>query len=115
MLHRLAVLRRQIQGIRRSPKVADETMFAAHDDDGAGHAAHHLHQETERRGRAWHVFSAVYGIIRIPFSIIPCFSHHHGNGDYVADGMWVAGGTVSSSEMEHHLMVTESMRYVILL
>ncbi|GAB4859364.1 hypothetical protein Ancab_010828 [Ancistrocladus abbreviatus] len=119
MLPRLTVLRRQIGGIRKSRKVADEAMFGAGQDGAVLALPHnHHHHETDRRGHEGHgwitVFSVIYRIVRAPFSVLSCFGYHHGNGSYGADGIWVTGGTVRSSEMEL-LMVSDSMRYAILL
>ncbi|GAB4825261.1 hypothetical protein Ancab_008133 [Ancistrocladus abbreviatus] len=119
MLPRLALLRRQTGGTRKSPKVADEAMFGAHQGGPNLALPHdHHHHESERRGHGGHVwinvFSDIYSIIQVPFSVLSCFSYQHGNENYGADGMWVTGGVVRSSEVEH-LMVSDSMRYAILL
>ncbi|KAJ9686660.1 hypothetical protein PVL29_015504 [Vitis rotundifolia] len=107
MWHMLAAMRRNFQNIRKSPKVADENMF------GGGNQAELpiFGRDMERRARGWDGFSAVYSIVRVPLSLLSCFSHPHVNG---ADGVWVSGDFAHISEM-NHLMVSDSMRYAILM
>lgn len=88
---------------RKSPKVADEMMFQGRE------RADEINRG--RHGPAWIVFATIYSIIRIPVSVLSCFYQQHGNG---ADGIWVTGETVRNSEIDH-LMVSDSMRYAILM
>ncbi|KAE8075562.1 hypothetical protein FH972_014266 [Carpinus fangiana] len=101
MWHMLAVVTRNLQNMKKSPRVADESMFGA-----GGNGA-----EMERRRHGWHGFSFLYTVLRAPISILSCFSHPHVNG---ADGVWVSGEFAQLSEM-NHLMVSDSMRYAILM
>ncbi|KAK3184475.1 hypothetical protein Dsin_031761 [Dipteronia sinensis] len=121
MFRMLAVMRRNLQNVRKSPKVADENMML-----GAGGAGgnviinnngaevpilvHEIH--TRARGGRWNAFSVIYSVVRAPLSIISCFSQPHVNG---ADGVWVSGGEFAQISEMNHLMVSDSMRYAILM
>jgi hypothetical protein len=104
----LAAVGRNLQNIKKSPRVADENMF------GAGNGAElpiYARDNMERRQRGWNGFSFIYNVVRAPISILSCFSNPHVNG---ADGLWVSGEFAQISEM-NHLMVSDSMRYAILM
>ncbi|KAJ0111487.1 hypothetical protein Patl1_01882 [Pistacia atlantica] len=91
MWRMLVVMRRNLQNIRKSPRVADENMFNIN-----GTELPILVHDT---------------LVRAPLSIVSCFSQPHVNG---ADGVWVSGEFAQISEM-NHLMVSDSMRYAILM
>ncbi|KAJ4730162.1 Zinc finger and BTB domain-containing protein [Melia azedarach] len=115
MLRMLSVMR------RKSPRVADENMLSAvngaHPHQNIPIFVHDLNNRRRRRrrgsssGPGWNAFSLIYGVVRVPLSIISCFSQPHVNG---ADGVWVSGEFAQISEM-NHLMVSDSMRYAILM
>ncbi|KAL2938703.1 hypothetical protein RDABS01_022152 [Bienertia sinuspersici] len=64
------------------------------------------HQSTTTK--AWQGLTLIF---RIPFSILSCFSHQHGNA---ADAIWVTGEMLRTSDVDH-LMISDSMRYAILM
>ncbi|CAF1857550.1 unnamed protein product [Brassica napus] len=99
MTQMLSILRRNLQNLRKSPRVADETEMAS-TTQGAGVVAHN-----ERRDRA----NAV--MMRFPFSIISCFAVPRVSG---TDGLWMSGDYASVSEV-NHLMASDGMRYAILM
>ncbi|XP_043692692.1 uncharacterized protein LOC122643114 [Telopea speciosissima] len=114
MWHLLTTMKRNLWNMRKSGRVADENiagaelpMFVGGDDDVVVAA-------DGRRRHGWNNngFSILYAIVRAPLSLISCISHPHVSG---ADGVWVSGDfTARISEM-NHLMVTDSMRYAILM
>ncbi|XP_021735212.1 uncharacterized protein LOC110701915 [Chenopodium quinoa] len=115
MLRTLSALRQQIATKRKSPKVADETMFSNTNMDASGMPiyAHDINRTTRRQHQAWNNgLSVISTIVRIPFSILSCFSQHHGNP---SDAMWVTGEMVRTSSEIDHLMISDSMRYAILM
>ncbi|KAL0898730.1 hypothetical protein Bca101_082691 [Brassica carinata] len=99
MRQMLSILRRNLQNLRKSPRVADETEMAS-TTQGAGVVA-----RNERRYET----NAV--MMRFPFSIISCFSVPRVSG---TDGLWMSGDYASVSEV-NHLMVSDGMRYAILM
>ncbi|CAB4274070.1 unnamed protein product [Prunus armeniaca] len=114
----LATMRQNLQNIRKSPRVADESMvigggnlaelpiFAGH-----GHE-HQMDRRSSSRVRWIKGFSVLYSVVLVPFSALSCFSqpdHVHG-----ADGVWASGEFAQITEM-NHLMVSDSMRYAILM
>ncbi|OMO75826.1 hypothetical protein COLO4_25851 [Corchorus olitorius] len=65
-----------------------------------------------RGGRgSWNGVSVICSVVRAPLSLLSCFSQPHANG---ADGVWVSTEFAQISEM-NHLMVSDSMRYAILM
>ncbi|XP_061970130.1 uncharacterized protein LOC133692962 [Populus nigra] len=106
MWHKLARLRRNVQNIRKSPRVADESMFG-----GMNGAEFPILVRDMNREQRWNSLSALFRIVLAPFSILSCSSQPHVNG---ADGLWVTGEFAQLSEM-NHLMVNDSMRYAILM
>ncbi|KAJ6403989.1 hypothetical protein OIU85_020211 [Salix viminalis] len=109
MWQKLARLRRNVQNIRKSPRVADESMFG-----GMNGAEFPILVPDLNRARRWNGLSAaLFRVVLAPFSILSCSSqpHHHVNG---ADGLWVTGQFAQLSEM-NQLMVNDSMRYAILM
>ncbi|KNA12629.1 hypothetical protein SOVF_124300 [Spinacia oleracea] len=115
MLRTLSALRQHIITKRKSPKVADETMFSNMNADGAGMPLPVYANDMNRTARPHHTrngLAVISTIVRIPFSILSCFSQHHGNA---ADAMWVTGETFRTSSEIDHLMISDSMRYAILM
>ncbi|XP_057954827.1 uncharacterized protein LOC131148886 [Malania oleifera] len=102
MRGRLGALRRNLQNMRKSSRVADESMFGRElpifgYDDGGG----------RRR------FAFISDLVRAPLWLLSCFcSQPHGSGG--ADGAWASGEFARISEV-NHLMVSDSMRYAILM
>ncbi|KAK9285817.1 hypothetical protein L1049_025236 [Liquidambar formosana] len=103
----LAAMRRNLENIRKSPRVADENMFR----DGNGAELPIFARNMDRRQRGWNGFSVIYCLVRAPLSLLSCLSHPHVNA---ADGVWVSSEYAQISEM-NHLMVNDSMRYAILM
>ncbi|GMI69138.1 hypothetical protein like AT5G35732 [Hibiscus trionum] len=93
----LAVLRRNLQNIKKSHRVADENMVVA---DGG------------RPNGSWNGLSVICSVVRAPFSLVSCFSQPHVNG---ADGVWVSSHEFAQISEMNHLMVSDSMRYAILM
>ncbi|KAF5814602.1 hypothetical protein HanRHA438_Chr03g0124861 [Helianthus annuus] len=97
----LAVMRRNT---KRSTKVADENMFREGNGVEFPVIAHHTRQ-------GYTGLSIVYSILRAPLSLLSCLSSHPHSS---ADGAWVSGDLARMSEV-NHLMVSDSMRYAILM
>ncbi|PIA38345.1 hypothetical protein AQUCO_02800198v1 [Aquilegia coerulea] len=93
----LAAMKRNLGNMKKTSRVADENMFG--DGDGA----------VARRG--WNVVSVVESIVQGPLSLFTCVTQPHVNG---ADGMWASGEFGRMSDI-NHLMVTDGMRYAILM
>lgn len=87
--------------------MADESMFGEVNRAELPIFAHNL--DRARQGR--NGLSFIYSIVRAPLSLLSCLSHPHING---ADGVWVSGELARVSEI-NHLMVSDSMRYAILM
>ncbi|GKD61591.1 hypothetical protein Tco_1299100 [Tanacetum coccineum] len=105
ILRRILVTMRP--NMRKSPKVADESMFG----EGNGPEFPNMAQHT-RQGFSSGL-SIIYTIIRAPFSLLSCLSSpHHISG--AADGVWVSGEFSRMSNV-NHLVVSDSMRYAILM
>lgn len=94
---------------RKSPRVADETML-----NGAHPLPMFVHgmNRRSRRDALNLAFSIIYTVVRVPVEVFSCFSQPHVNG--AADGSWVSGEFTQISEM-NHLMVSDSLRYAILM
>ncbi|KAL7250130.1 hypothetical protein ACSBR1_012182 [Camellia fascicularis] len=107
MRRMLELMKRNLQNIRKSPRVADETMFG----DGNGAELPMFGRGMDRRRSGWSVFSVICSAVQAPLSLFSCLSHPHING---ADGVWVSSELARISEM-NHLMVNDSMRYAILM
>ncbi|KAF7140850.1 hypothetical protein RHSIM_Rhsim06G0172300 [Rhododendron simsii] len=109
MRRMLAVMRRNLQNMRKSPRVADESMFG----DGNGGAELPIFVgRMDRRRAGWNGFSILHGIIRAPLSLLSCLSHPDTINS--ADGAWASGELALISEM-NQLMVNDSLRYAILM
>lgn len=105
----LAVMRRNLQNMRKSPRIADESMFA--DGNGAAELPIFVHRTDRRRAR-WNAFSILHEVIRAPLSLLSCLSYPNTiNG---ADGAWASSELALISEM-NQLVVNDSLRYAILM
>ncbi|KAI3440934.1 uncharacterized protein J3R85_002967 [Psidium guajava] len=96
---------------RKSSRVADEAMLGGRDRADLPIFAW---EPDGRSARGWRGLPVLfYGVFRATVSIISCFSPPHVNG---ADGAWVPGHEFGhqASEM-NHLVVSDSMRYAILM
>ncbi|XP_071733535.1 uncharacterized protein [Rutidosis leptorrhynchoides] len=101
----LEVMRQNIRNVTKSTKVADENMFGEENGVELPAIAH-------RTRHGYNGFSIIYSILRVPLSILSCFtSHTH----QTADGVWVSGEFTRISEVNHHIMVSDSIRYAILM
>ncbi|XP_009781627.1 uncharacterized protein [Nicotiana sylvestris] len=98
----LVTMRKNLQNMGKSPRVGDENMINIRVDQTAG-------GRSSRQN--WHGFSIIYGILRAPIYLFSCLNHPRING---TDGVWVSGDFSQVSEM-NHLMVSDSMRYAILM
>ncbi|KAL6999947.1 hypothetical protein U1Q18_001101 [Sarracenia purpurea var. burkii] len=110
----LAVMRRNLQNMMKSPRVADESMFG--DGNVVNGAPELAIGEDGRRRAGRNGFSIICSVVRAPISLLSWLSHHHHhhhrfNG---ADGAWSSSELARISDM-NHLMVNDSMRYAILL
>ncbi|CAL5403371.1 unnamed protein product [Camellia sinensis] len=105
MWHTLAAaMRRSLQNMKKSPRVADENMF------GDGNRTE-LPIFAGRSG--WNGFSVILSVVGAPFSLFSCLSQPRING---GDGVWVSGTHELARMSEiNHLMVNDSMRYAILM
>ncbi|PSS16101.1 Zinc finger and BTB domain-containing protein [Actinidia chinensis var. chinensis] len=105
MRRMLAVMRRNLQNMRKSPRVADETMFG--DPNGA------INEELPIfvRRSGWNGFSVIQSVVRAPLALLSCVSQPHIAG---GDGAWASSELARISEM-NHLMVNDSLRYAILM
>ncbi|RYR45731.1 hypothetical protein Ahy_A07g031531 isoform A [Arachis hypogaea] len=92
----LAAVARNLQSTKKSSKVADESMFEGANGGRRGHGG----------------FSIIHSILQAPISILSCVSHPRVNG---SDGIWVTTGEFSQISEMNHLMVSDSMRYAILM
>ncbi|XWS31045.1 hypothetical protein CRYUN_Cryun23aG0043200 [Craigia yunnanensis] len=111
MWRMLVVLRRNLQNIKKSPRVADENMFGGGGNNNNNNGAE-IPIFIDRRSRgSWNGLSVICSVVRAPLSLLSCFSQPHVNG---ADGVWVSSEFTQISEM-NHLMVSDSMRYAILM
>lgn len=92
---------------RKSPRVADENMFG---DNGNGAAIPILAQNRTRQ--RWCGLTVICSIVRAPLLLLSCLSHPHINN---ADGVLVMSGELAHISDMNHLMVSDSMRYAILM
>ncbi|EOX93411.1 hypothetical protein QUC31_004122 [Theobroma cacao] len=110
MWRMLVVLRRNLQNIKKSPRVADENMVGGVNTNNNNGAEMPIFIDRRPRG-SWNGLSVICSVVRAPLSLVSCFSQPHVNG---ADGVWVSSEFAQISEM-NHLMVSDSMRYAILM
>ncbi|WOH03156.1 hypothetical protein DCAR_0522550 [Daucus carota subsp. sativus] len=101
-------MRENLQNVRKSPRVADESMFG---DNANGAGLPILAGNNGRTRHGWKGFSVICSIVRAPLVLFSCLSHPHISS---VDGVWVSGEFGRISEM-NHLMVNDSMRYAILM
>ncbi|KAI4305864.1 hypothetical protein L6164_029200 [Bauhinia variegata] len=104
----LAAVTRNVQNLKKSSRVADENMF---EGENAAELPIFARERGRRQQHGWSGFSVLYSILHAPISILSCVSHPQVNG---SDGVWVSGEFAQISEM-NHLMVSDSMRYAILM
>ena len=93
--------------MRKSPRVADESMV----NTGHGNIAEELPIYRRPSSRGWKGFSVIVSVVILPFSVLSCFSQPHVQA---ADGVWGSGDFAQITEM-NQLMVSDSMRYAILM
>ncbi|KFK31776.1 hypothetical protein AALP_AA6G157200 [Arabis alpina] len=93
MLKILSVLRRNLQNLGKSPRVADES--------GLPSPSTVVNGEERRNGV----------MMRFPLSIMSCFAVPRSSR---TDGVWVSGDYGRASEV-NHLMVCDGMRYALLM
>ncbi|KAF7850247.1 hypothetical protein BT93_L5703 [Corymbia citriodora subsp. variegata] len=96
---------------RKSSRVADEATL------GGGNRADLPIFVRDADGRSAHSWSGLpvlfYGVFRAMVSVVSCFSPPHANGP---DGVWVSGHELGHQASEiNHLIVSDSMRYAILM
>ncbi|KAE9456231.1 hypothetical protein RHGRI_009907 [Rhododendron griersonianum] len=101
----LAAMRRNM--IKKSPRVADETMFGVRNGPESPIFGHGM----GRRRSRWKAFSVICSVLRAPLSLVSCLSQPHISA---ADGAWVSCELTQISDM-NHLMVNDSLRYAILM
>ncbi|KAJ1377231.1 hypothetical protein SESBI_49118 [Sesbania bispinosa] len=105
----VAVVRRNLQNMKKGSRVADENMFEA----GDVVELPMFRGDRGRRQHGWSGFSVIiYAIVQAPISMISCVSNPHVNNG--SDGVWASGEFAQISEM-NHVMVNDSMRYAILM
>ncbi|KAK1423987.1 hypothetical protein QVD17_19298 [Tagetes erecta] len=96
-----------MRSMKKSPKVADESMF------GEGNRPEFPNVAQYTREGLSSGFGIIYNIIKAPLTLLSCLSSHpHISG--ATDGVWVSGELARTSEA-NNLMVNDSMRYIILL
>ncbi|XP_004491205.1 uncharacterized protein [Cicer arietinum] len=96
----LVAMTRNLNNTRKSSKVADENMFQQGNE----------HERVRRSQNGWG--GVISNILQAPISILSCVSHPRVNG---SDGVFVTGGEFSQISEMNHLMVSDSMRYAILM
>ncbi|XP_024009637.1 uncharacterized protein LOC112084619 [Eutrema salsugineum] len=95
MLKMLSVIRRNLQNLRKSPRVADESSLPSttvNGEDRSGNGSNSV-------------------MMKFPLSIMSCFAVPRGS---MTDGVWVSGDYGRVSEV-NHLMVCDGMRYALLM
>ncbi|XP_055824621.1 uncharacterized protein LOC129893150 [Solanum dulcamara] len=97
----LVTMRQNFENMGKSPRVADENMT----NICRGHESRSTRQHN------WTGFSIICGFFRAPLALFSCLNHPRINR---TDGVWVSGEFSHISEM-NHLMVSDSMRYAILM
>ncbi|XP_038703373.1 uncharacterized protein LOC119999725 [Tripterygium wilfordii] len=98
---RRSTLAIMINNMKKSPRIADESALDLHH-----HHRDNMNNDVRSRERLLWVLSS---IVRAPFS---CFSSQHHVSD--ADRVWASGEYVEISEI-NHIMVSDSMRYAVLM
>ncbi|KAB1208696.1 hypothetical protein CJ030_MR6G006737 [Morella rubra] len=100
MWRMLTAVKRNLRNRKKSPRVADESILAG------GNAAES--PISARRQGGGSGFSFLYKVVRSTISTLSCISYPHVNG---ADGMWASGEFAQMN----HLIVSDSMRYAIMM
>ncbi|KAI9079570.1 hypothetical protein K1719_014285 [Acacia pycnantha] len=106
---------RVLENVKKSSRVADESMVSGHErefaegEEGRGGRRRRMH------GGGFSVI--IYCILQAPISILSCVSSPHVSGN-ASDGIWLSSS--SDHHFPHisdmnHLMVSDSMRYAILM
>ncbi|XVF81510.1 hypothetical protein PTKIN_Ptkin15bG0161100 [Pterospermum kingtungense] len=106
MLHMLVVLLRNLKNMKKSHRVADENMY------GGGNDSNNNNNNNNGGDGSWNGVSVICSVVRAPFSLVSCFSQPHVNG---ADGVWVSSSEFAQISEMNQLMVSDSMRYAILM
>lgn len=113
MLRTLAGMGRNLHNKRKSPRVADESMFIREVNNGEELQMFARNMDRISQSRWLNRFSMIF---RAPFSLLSCFSPHDHHVDEGADGYWVTRGDFArASDANHHLMVNDSLRYAFLM
>ncbi|GFZ05231.1 hypothetical protein Acr_17g0008030 [Actinidia rufa] len=105
MWRMLAVMRQNLHNMRKSLRVADETMF------GDPNVAINEELSIFSRRSGWNGFSIIQSVVRAPLVLLLCVSQPHAAG---ADSAWASSELARISEMNHR-MVNDSLRYAILM
>ncbi|KAJ8438070.1 hypothetical protein Cgig2_025475 [Carnegiea gigantea] len=90
---------------RKSPKVADETMFTTPSGEGFAVPDHDTIRRIRQQSKSFLVISTIFCA---PLALLSCFSYHHDRGISDTDRMWVTGEMVRTAEMDH-LMITRQL------
>lgn len=110
----VAAVRRNLENMKKSSRVADENMFEAGVEEiamfGGDRGGRVGRQQQQHHG--WSGFSLIHAILQAPISMLSCVSNPHVNNG--SDGVWTSGEFAQISEM-NHIMVNDSMRYAILM
>ncbi|CAK9315501.1 unnamed protein product [Citrullus colocynthis] len=103
----ISALRPTLHNFTNSHRVADESMFTTTDQFPIYAAANH------HRRRPFS--AAIFSIIRAPFSILSCFAPPPVHRS--ADAFWLSGDHYFASTISetNQLMVSDGMRYAILM
>ncbi|KAI9083714.1 hypothetical protein K1719_034303 [Acacia pycnantha] len=122
----LATMARSLKNMKKSPRVADENMFAAAGGGGGGNTGGDYREGGGRRRRRSKGWSLIHSILLAPVSVILCVSSNNNNGDYgyygasgstgnvINDGFWGSGDYEHFSDM-NQMIVSDSMRFAILM
>ncbi|CAI9782288.1 unnamed protein product [Fraxinus pennsylvanica] len=98
-------MRRNLHNMKKSSRVADENILT--NENGAELP---IVVDRRMRSRGWNNWlSVLYGIARVPTSLLSCLSHPRMNA---IDGVWVSSELAQTPEV-NHLLVRDSMRYAI--
>ncbi|KAL2474534.1 hypothetical protein Adt_35270 [Abeliophyllum distichum] len=101
----LSAMRRNLHNMKKSSRVADENILPNQDGPELP-----IFVDRRIRSRGWNNgLSVLYGIARVPISLLSCLSHPRMNA---TDGVWVSSELAQMSEV-NHLVVRDSMRYAI--
>ncbi|KAE8730501.1 hypothetical protein F3Y22_tig00002919pilonHSYRG00087 [Hibiscus syriacus] len=116
MWRKLAVLRRNLQNIKKSRRVTDENVVVGGGGGGNNNTINGDEMPNvvgvRRSHGSWNGLSVVCSVVRAPFSLFSCFPQPRVNG---ADGFWVSNHESAQISEMNHLMVSDGMRYAILM